>query len=205
VAAAATSAAAGVTSAAAVVISVVVVILAAVVISNHFVAPRAPAERGTAAMNKDCIYCQRVAAAAELSPTDVVWQFPHSVAFLGPWQYYHGYCILAARSHATELSQLDDTARRAFLDEMCLLARAMEACFQPKKLNYELLGNQVPHLHWHVVPRYADDPEASQPIWFALHRAETNKQERERLLTAPMADAATADALRQELRRLTRS
>ena len=156
-------------------------------------------------MTKDCVYCQRIVAADEMPPEAVVWQFAHSVAFLGPWQFYHGYCILACRYHATELSQLDEPVRRAFLDEMCLLARAIGACFHPAKLNYELLGNQVPHMHWHVVPRYADDKDAAQPIWFALQRAETNKQERDRLTTAPMADAATADVLRQELRRLTRS
>ena len=45
---------------------------------------------------------------------------------------------------------------------MCLLARAIETAFRPHKLNYELLGNQVPHLHWHLFPRYADDPDALQ-------------------------------------------
>ena len=37
--------------------------------------------------------------------------------------------------------------------------------FRPRKLNYELLGNSVPHLHWHLIPRYSDDPMRTVPVW----------------------------------------
>jgi len=95
----------------------------------------------------DCPFCRKLDTLETLPPEEVVWQFPHSVALLGPWQYYHGYCILVARQHATELSRLPEVDRRAYLDEMCLLAQAIEQCCRPHKLNYELLGNQVRHLH----------------------------------------------------------
>ena len=147
----------------------------------------------------DCPFCRKLAALETLPAEEVVWQFPHSVALLGPWQYYHGYCILVARQHATELSGLADAERRAYLDEMCLLARAIEDCFRPHKMNYELLGNQVPHLHWHLFPRYAHDPDALRPVWLALDRAERDESERRRLQTAPLDRAATAAALRQLL------
>src|SRR6202035_862755 len=120
---------------------------------------------------------------------------------LGPWQFYHGYCVLVARTHCRELSGLADGARRAYLEEMCVLAAAIEACFRPHKLNYELLGNQVPHPHWHLFPRTKDDPEALKPVWLALDRAERDETERRRLETGPEPRAATADALRQFLRR----
>src|SRR6266446_4938735 len=106
----------------------------------------------------DCPFCQKLTKLDDLPPEEVIWQFPHSVVLLGTWQYYHGYCILVARQHATELSQLESSVRHAYFDEMCLLARVLEACFKPRKLNYELLGNQVPHLHWHIFPRYQSDP-----------------------------------------------
>jgi diadenosine tetraphosphate (Ap4A) HIT family hydrolase len=146
----------------------------------------------------DCPFCQkldRLDQAAE----EVVWTFPHSVAVLGPWQFYHGYCILIARRHATELSQLADAERRYFLDEMCLLARAIEEGFRPHKLNYELLGNQVPHLHWHLFPRYSQDSDALKPVWLALDRAETDHYERGRLQTGPTDRAATVQLLRSKL------
>src|SRR5262245_1645700 len=128
-----------------------------------------------------CPLCSKLAKLQELSDEDVVWQFPHSVALLGPWQYYHGYCILVARRHASELSQLPVDEGHAYFDEMCQLARAIEIAFQPRKMNYELLGNQVPHLHWHLFPRRADDPERLKPVWLALERAETSESERRRL------------------------
>jgi diadenosine tetraphosphate (Ap4A) HIT family hydrolase len=129
----------------------------------------------------------------------VVWCFPHSVALLGTWQHYHGYCILVSRRHAAELSGLPDAERRAYLDEMCLLARAIELCFRPHKLNYELLGNQVPHLHWHLFPRYLDDPERLKPVWLALDRAENDLGLRGRLEIGPGNRATTAATLRRQL------
>src|SRR5947209_5759036 len=83
--------------------------------------------------------------------------------------------ILVARTHATELSCLPDAERPGFLDEMSLLAKAIEASFPPRKMNYELLGNQVPHLHWHLFPRPFDDADPLRPVWFALDRAEQDE------------------------------
>jgi diadenosine tetraphosphate (Ap4A) HIT family hydrolase len=150
----------------------------------------------------ECPFCRKLAVLRELSADELVWQFPHSVALLGPWQFFHGYCLLVSRAHATELSQLDDPVRPAFLAEMCLLARAIEDCFRPHKLNYELLGNQVPHLHWHLFPRYPHDPEALKPVWLALEQAEWDEARRRRLLQGPLDRAATAARLRQRLQEL---
>src|SRR5262245_42356030 len=96
-----------------------------------------------------CLFCRKLVTLDALAAEELVWQFPHGVVLLGTWQYYHGYCLLVSRRHATELSQLGDAERRGFLEEMCLVARAIQERFRPHKLNYELLGNQVPHLHWH--------------------------------------------------------
>jgi diadenosine tetraphosphate (Ap4A) HIT family hydrolase len=146
------------------------------------------------ALDPACPFCRRLGA---LDTEDVVAEFPHSVALLGTWQHYHGYCLLVSRRHATELDQLEDAERRGFLDEMCRLARAIGECFRPHKLNYELLGNQVPHLHWHIFPRYADDPEALRPVWLALDRAERHETERRRLETGPVERTRTLALLRQ--------
>ncbi len=85
---------------------------------------------------------------------------------------------------------------------MCLLARAIEDCFRPHKLNYELLGNQVPHLHWHLFPRYSHDPEALKPVWLALDRADRDEAERRRLQAGPQDRPATAARLRRRLQEL---
>jgi diadenosine tetraphosphate (Ap4A) HIT family hydrolase len=149
--------------------------------------------------NTDCLFCRKIAELGEQPEPDVVGQFPHSVAILSEWQFYQGYCILFSRTHATELSQLDNEERRAFLDEMCLLARALETCFRPRKLNYELLGNQVPHLHWHIIPRYTDDPDHLQPVWLALERAKHDPMERRRLQTGKVERAQILHMLQRKL------
>ncbi len=46
-----------------------------------------------------------------------------------------------------------------------MVAEAVFRAFGPRKLNYELLGNSVSHLHWHLIPRYADDPIPRLPLW----------------------------------------
>ncbi len=152
-------------------------------------------------MSLECYFCREIAAIDELT-SDLVWQFPCSVAFLGPWQFYQGYCILACRQHATELSQLDDETRLNFLDEMCLLAKAVEDCFEPRKLNYEMLGNQTPHMHWHIIPRYRGDPDAPHSIWQAIDRVKDDRSARQLLKRGTADRAQTIAALRQQLRAL---
>src|SRR5947207_3367784 len=147
----------------------------------------------------DCPFCRRLADPTGWPPEDVVWNFPHSVALLGSWQFFTGYCVLVFREHATELSQLGPH-RPVFLDEMARLAEAIEACFRPHKLNYELLGNQVPHLHWHLFPRSAADPDRLRPVWFALEKADADPAEKARLETGAVPRTDAAARLRDWLR-----
>ena len=57
-------------------------------------------------LQQDCPFCRKLSALDSLPPGEVVHVFPHSVAFLGPWQFYPGYCVLVAKQHARELSGL---------------------------------------------------------------------------------------------------
>jgi diadenosine tetraphosphate (Ap4A) HIT family hydrolase len=97
---------------------------------------------------------------------------PHSVArtrtgyvSIADCQYHEGYSIFLAKTCVAELHELDPDEQRGFLDEMALVAEAVFDAFAPRKLNYELLGNGVPHLHWHLFPRHADDPKPRGPVW----------------------------------------
>jgi diadenosine tetraphosphate (Ap4A) HIT family hydrolase len=104
-----------------------------------------------------------------------------------------------ARTHATELHHLPDADRRGYFDELCRLAAAVEIEFRPRKLNYELLGNQVPHLHFHLFPRYESDPAHREAVWLAIDRASRNPECEQHLRTGPESRAATADRLRRRL------
>jgi len=94
---------------------------------------------------------------------------PTSVAVLGPDQFHRGYSLVIAKRHATELFELPEAESMQYYRDMLVVARAVAAAFRPRKLNYELLGNLVPHLHWHVLPRYADDPNPQHPVWQHPH------------------------------------
>ena len=86
-------------------------------------------------------------------------------AVLADNQHIPGYTIFVSKTCAPELHVLPPPLRSRFLEEMALVAEATFRAFAPRKLNYELLGNSVSHLHWHLFPRYADDPNPAWPVW----------------------------------------
>jgi diadenosine tetraphosphate (Ap4A) HIT family hydrolase len=98
-----------------------------------------------------------------------VADLPTAVAVLGHDQFYRGYTLVVARTHATELYELSQDAATAYYLDMLRVARAVAAAFGPRKMNYEVLGNTVAHLHWHLFPRYAGDPTPQRPVWEHPH------------------------------------
>jgi diadenosine tetraphosphate (Ap4A) HIT family hydrolase len=150
-------------------------------------------------MDRNCIFCQRIESQIATPEADTILEFPNSVAYLGRWQFYHGYTVLIAKLHATELSQLNEKVCHEYYDEMCMVARAIELNFQPHKLNYEMLGNQVPHLHWHVFPRYKNDDHVHLPVWLATVEAERNQALAAHLETGPTDRKETIRTLRDTL------
>jgi diadenosine tetraphosphate (Ap4A) HIT family hydrolase/predicted kinase len=80
-----------------------------------------------------------------------------------------GYSIVTWRGrHVAEITELTPTEAGSFLAELTAVCRAVEAVYRPVKLNLMALGNGLPHLHFHVVPRYADDPDPQRPPRFLL-------------------------------------
>ena len=68
--------------------------------------------------------------------------------------------------HVAEPTELSDAEAAAYGREVLIVGRAIERALKPVKLNYDVLGNSVPHLHTHVVPRYAGDPRPGWPFPF---------------------------------------
>ena len=83
-----------------------------------------------------------------------------SRVFLHEDQFFPGYVLLVLRRHVTELYDLPAPERATLMEEVSRVAQALARSFQPVKMNYELLGNLVPHIHWHLVPRLADRSRA---------------------------------------------
>ena len=80
-------------------------------------------------------------------------------------------CRVVWRNHVREMSDLDPTEGRAFMDTGFAVEAAMRRHARPVKMNLASLGNLVPHLHWHVIPRYEDDAYFPDAIWVAAHRS----------------------------------
>jgi diadenosine tetraphosphate (Ap4A) HIT family hydrolase len=68
--------------------------------------------------------------------------------------------------HVAEPTELTEAEAAGYGREVLAVGRAIEAVLAPVKLNYDVLGNSVPHLHTHIVPRYADDPRPGWPFPF---------------------------------------
>ena len=68
--------------------------------------------------------------------------------------------------HVVEPTELTEEETSSYWRELRLVAAAIEEVMRPVKMNYNLLGNSVPHLHAHIVPRYADDPRPGWPFPF---------------------------------------
>jgi diadenosine tetraphosphate (Ap4A) HIT family hydrolase len=155
-------------------------------------------------MSDSCPLCKKVQNPGELPDDELVWQFPCSIAVLGPWQYYLGYCVLISRWHSEELLDLPEELTGKFYVEMLQLAKAIRSVVRPKKLNFELLGNQVPHPHWHIFPRFESDKHHRQPVWVDLAIAEHDPELRGYFERGTQSRAETVRQLQAELRRLAR-
>jgi diadenosine tetraphosphate (Ap4A) HIT family hydrolase len=111
-----------------------------------------------------CEICRRMAYMAAENPY-LIAELETGYAVLADNQHIPGYTIFVCKTCVAELHELEPVVRSRFLEEMALVAEATFRAFQPRKLNYELLGNSVSHLHWHLLPRYADDPNPMWPVW----------------------------------------
>jgi diadenosine tetraphosphate (Ap4A) HIT family hydrolase len=92
-----------------------------------------------------------------------------TIAYLHDDQFFAGWTFLLLKRHATELWQLETTERGQLIEEVARVARALSTAFGAAKMNYELLGNAIAHIHWHLVPRRADDPSPTVPVWTVAH------------------------------------
>lgn len=81
-----------------------------------------------------------------------------------------GYCVVVWKhGHVAEPTDLDPGSAAGYWRDVMNVGRAIRDELDPVKLNFLTLGNLVPHLHTHVVPRYFDDPAPGGPIpWEAM-------------------------------------
>lgn len=112
-----------------------------------------------------CKACER----AWPSPDQFIADLGLTKLYLHDDQFFPGWTVAVFQRHATELFQLAPTERYQLIEEVTLAAKTLAEAFDAKKINYELLGNQLPHIHWHLIPRLATDPAPLEPVWRVAH------------------------------------
>lgn len=115
----------------------------------------------------ECPFCKYIDLEYRKEHPRFITRLQVSTAILETNQICRGYTILAYnKAHATELFQLTNGERTLYMEDLNAVAKAIYEAYHPHKMNYELLGNVVPHLHWHIIPRRESDPiELHWPIW----------------------------------------
>jgi diadenosine tetraphosphate (Ap4A) HIT family hydrolase len=101
---------------------------------------------------------------------------------------YPGFCRVIWNAHVQEMTDLAESDRSDMMAAVWKVEAAIRAVMQPHKVNLASLGNVVPHLHWHVIPRYRDDAHFPAPVWAAAQREAAGIEERHALLPALRAE-----------------
>ena len=91
-------------------------------------------------------------------------------------------------SHVCEPTQLSRDQASGFFAELLSVGRAVEDHFRPVKMNYEVLGNSLPHLHTHVIPRYRVDPAPGEPLPSALLQRDHSEEKQFNIDVAALRD-----------------
>ena len=123
----------------------------------------------------DCVICENPSG----RPQDVLVELSSSWVTAGRHACLPGYVCVVSRRHVVEPFELDDEG--AWWADCMLVARALNEELRPVKMNYEIHGNTIPHLHLHLYPRTAEDPFVGQPIDGAARLFVRSPEDLERL------------------------
>jgi len=85
--------------------------------------------------------------------------------------HFPGFCRIVWNDHAAELTDLEDGDQAWLMRLVARVERVVREVMTPDKVNLAAFGNMVPHLHWHIIPRYRWDTHFPEAIWAAPQRA----------------------------------
>jgi diadenosine tetraphosphate (Ap4A) HIT family hydrolase len=108
---------------------------------------------------------------------------------------YPAFCRVIWHAHVAEMSDLPPALQRHLFNVVMATELALRELMQPDKINLASFGNMVPHLHWHVIPRFVDDRHFPQPVWAGAAR--------EGVAHGAPADALLGAAIRVALAEIT--
>jgi len=125
----------------------------------------------------------------------LLWQDDLCRVVLADEPDYPGFLRVILNAHVREMSDLSPGDQQALMRVVFAAETALRKVMAPDKVNLASLGNVVPHLHWHVIPRFADDPHFPNPVWGAKQRDTPHA-------APPDLDARLSAALSRQLARV---
>lgn len=96
---------------------------------------------------------------------ECVWQGVRLRVILAPEPGFPGFTRVVWQAHRAEMTDLSADERAYLMEVVCTVEAVQRETLQPDKVNLACFGNQVPHLHWHVIPRWRDDSHFPEPVW----------------------------------------
>ncbi|WP_175939398.1 HIT family protein [Caballeronia sp. BCC1704] len=136
----------------------------------------------------DCVFCREDGG-------EVLWSDDALRVVLADEPDWPGFCRVIWGAHVAEMSDLADADRARVMTAVNGVERAMRRVLVPEKINLASLGNQVPHLHWHVIPRFSNDSRFPLPVWAPRQRTVSEAQLAKRRAQATLL----REAVRREL------
>ena len=122
----------------------------------------------------------------------ILWQDDFCRVVLADEPDYPGFLRVILAAHVKEMSDLAPADQQRLLHAVLASEAALREVVAPDKVNLASLGNLVPHVHWHVIPRFTDDPHFPNAVW-GVRQRDTPRA------TVPDLDARLAAALRRRL------
>ena len=108
--------------------------------------------------NSNCALCTDMGG-------ELVWQNDDLRVIMVDDAHFVGFVRVVWQAHVSEMTDLLPAQRSALMKTVCLVEDVMRQVLKPTKVNLASLGNMTPHLHWHVIPRFADDINFPNPVW----------------------------------------
>ena len=109
-------------------------------------------------VNETCELCS-------LSGEDLIWSDDFCRVIRVDEKNHPVFLRVITQTHVAEFSDLSSDDRNRLMHVVYVVEQGLRQLLNPTKINLASFGNVVPHLHWHVIPRFDHDPHYPNPIW----------------------------------------
>lgn len=111
----------------------------------------------------DCVLCTQPGG-------EVLWDDGFARVVLIGDADHPAYCRVILNAHRKEMTDLTEAERARLMSIVFVVERVLRDLLDPEKINLASFGNMVPHVHWHVIPRFAGDPHYPNPVFGVRQR-----------------------------------